>query len=130
MPHTARADVRLDPTTPAKVWLHPDGIATYLTDYLEGYLSVGLSCDHFRSDNHTPEALVAWLRTTADAVEHAWAERRKAEQHEPLTDVACPVSCGRAVCILPEGHHGNHHDGRGFRWHDEEYMLRKAGMLT
>jgi hypothetical protein len=41
-------------------------------------------CDHFRSDAHTPDALVAWLRATADAVERAWAERRTAEQHEPL----------------------------------------------
>jgi hypothetical protein len=85
MPHTARADVRLDPTTPAKVWLHPDGIATYLSSYSD---VVGLSCDHFRGDGSTPEALVDWLRTTADAVEHAWAERRKAEQHQPLEVVA------------------------------------------
>jgi hypothetical protein len=78
--HHATVTFSIDPTVPVGVRIHPDGIATYLSEIY----GPQLVCDHFRSDAHTPEALVVWLRATADAVERAWAERRTAEQHEPL----------------------------------------------
>jgi hypothetical protein len=74
--HHATVTFSIDPNAPVEVRIHSDGLATYLSPLGP---APGLVCDHFRSDAHTPEALVAWLRATADAVERAWAERRTAE---------------------------------------------------